>query len=127
MIRQSEDKKFQKMLKELRYGICSDETFNKLSEYKDTDFNEIKPTILYPKNIDVDKINKEEYNKLLKMGLEEKTYTIIYPELKKYWDKTKNWIKTLDIPDNLNLCIGTQVVITSNINQDKGLINGTRG
>ena len=127
MIRQNEDKQFQKMLKELRYGICSEKTYNKLLECKDTIFNDIKPTILYPKNIDVDKINSKEYNKLLEEGKEEKTYSIIYPELKKYWDKTKNWIKTLDIPNDINLCIGTQIVVTANINQDKGLVNGTRG
>ena len=127
MIRQSEDKQFQKMLRELRYGICSNKTFNKLLEYQNSNFNDIKPTILYPKNIDVDKINKEEYNKLLENGTTEHTYSIILPELKKYWDKTKNWIKTLDIPEILNLCIGAQIVITANINQDKGLVNGTRG
>ena len=127
MIRQNEDKSFKKILKDLRYGICSDDTFNKLLEYKDTVFTNIKPTILYPRNVDVDKINSLEYNKLIENNAKVHNYTIILPELKKNHDKIKKWIKSLDIQDSIELCVGAQIVITANINQDKMLVNGTRG
>jgi ATP-dependent DNA helicase PIF1 len=130
MIRQNEDKTFQKMLRELRYGICSDKTFNRLLLCKDTNFNDIKPTILFSKNIDVDKINDSEYKSLIdkKNGIcNETIYPMIFPDLKKDHDKIKNWIKTLDIPSSVKLCIDAQIIVTANINQEKGVVNGTRG
>ena len=127
MIRQNEDKKFQRILGDLRYGICSNETYQLLCEYKNTTFNEIKPTILYSKNTDVDKINKTEFDKLILNGAKSTKYSIILPEIKKNHDKINNWIKSLDIRESIELCIGAQIVITANINQEIGLVNGTRG
>jgi ATP-dependent DNA helicase PIF1 len=127
MIRQDEDKTFKKMLGDLRYGICSDETFQKLLECKNTIFTDIKPTILYSRNSDVEKINTLEYDKLIQNKAEQYSYSIILPDLKKNHEKIKNWIKLFDIKESNNLCVGAQIVITANINQDKGLINGTRG
>jgi ATP-dependent exoDNAse (exonuclease V) alpha subunit len=37
------------------------------------------------------------------------------------------WGKNNGIPQEVKLCIGCQVVVTSNIDQDRGIINGTRG
>ena len=127
MIRQSQDKIFQRKLGDLRYGICSDETFELLCECKKTEFKDIKPTILYSRNADVDKINSLEYNKLITNGSKNFIYNIILPDIKKNHEKIKKWIKSLDINESLELCIGAQIVITANINQDKGLVNGTRG
>ena len=127
MIRQDGDKKFQKMLMDLRYGICSDKTFKTLSNLKDNNITTIKPTILFPKNYDVDLINKSEYKKLIDAGAKKKVYEYELPKLKKNKDKSDNWIKTLDIPKEIELCVGSQVVVLANIDQDKGIINGTRG
>jgi len=63
LIRQDEDIEFQKMLSKLRYGICSEKIYQKLLSLKNTEFGEVKPTKLYPRNTDVDRINKEEYDK----------------------------------------------------------------
>jgi ATP-dependent DNA helicase PIF1 len=128
MIRQDNDIIFKKILEELRYGICSDETYNILCECKNTIFNDnIKPTILYSKNSDVEKINNTEYNKLIENNAKKYNYPLILPELKKNHEKIKKWIKSLDMKENIELCIGAQIVITVNINQNKGLVNGTRG
>ena len=127
MIRQNEDKKFQRILGDLRYGICSDDTYQLLCECKNTTFNEIKPTILYSRNTDVDKINKTEFDKLILNGAKTSIYSIVLPEIKKNHDKINNWIKPLDIRESIELCIGAQIVITANINQEIGLVNGTRG
>ena len=127
MIRQDGDLKFQKMLMKLRYGICSDKTFERLSELKDNKFINIIPTILYSKNHDVDKINTLEYKKLIDSGAQTKTYEIQLPTVKKNKDKAITWFNTFDIPESIELCIGCQVVVLANIDQDKGIVNGTRG
>jgi len=127
MIRQEHDKTFQKILRSLRYGICDETILNILKQCnRPLDFNDIKPTILYSKNIDVDKINKIEYDKLI-LTNKSHTYNIILPDLKKNHDKILNWIKTLDIPLSVDICINAQIIVTTNINQDLGIINGTRG
>ena len=127
MIRQNNDKEFQKMLLELRYGNCSDETFEKLKALNKTEFGEIKPTKLYSINRDVDKINNKEYKLLIDAGSEKKQYDIEYNCKKKDKDKTEKWAKNIEIPETIELCIGAQVVVTVNIDQEKEIINGTRG
>jgi len=126
-IRQDGDLEFQNMLYKLRYGKCTTKIYDKLLTLKDTEFNDIQPTRLYPRNVDVDKINKQEYEKLIKSGAKMVTYAIEYPKLSKNKDKTMKWIKALDIPESIELCIGAQIVILANIDQDQGIVNGTRG
>jgi ATP-dependent DNA helicase PIF1 len=128
LIRQKNDKVFQNILRELRYGICTDRTIEILKQCKKIDIDEnIKPTLLYSKNIDVDKINNLEYNKLIQNNNKFMVYEIKLPEIKKNHEKIKNWIKSLDIPWMINLCVDAQIMITANINQDNEIINGTRG
>lgn len=127
MIRQDGDKKFQKILEKVRYGFCTDKIYNILKNLKDTNFDNIKPTILYSKNIDVDTINNNELQKLLDSGKENMIYEIIYPTNKKIKDKAITWIKSLDIQTSIKLCIDSEVVLTINYDQNNELINGTRG
>lgn len=127
MIRQDGDVKFQKMLMKLRFGVCSDKTFEKLSKLKDNQITNIKPTILYSKNCDVDKINNAEYKKLIDSGALKKTYQLQLPPLKKYSDKATTWLNSLDIPEEIEVCVGCQVVILANIDPCNGIVNGTRG
>jgi len=127
MVRQDGDKKFQKMLMQLRYGKCTDKTFESLSKLKDNKITTIIPTVLYPKNYDVDKINKAEYKKLIDSGAQKKAYEIQLPTVKKNKDKATTWFNTLDMPESIELCIGSQVVVLANIDQEKGIVNGTRG
>ena len=126
LIRQDGDLKFQKILSDARYGYCSAENYKILSSLSTTEFGEIKPTILYPRNFDVDKINKSESEKLMKSGAKNESYKIDYPNAK-YKDKTERWAKSLDIPETISFCVGDQVVVTANIDQDAGIVNGTRG
>ena len=127
IIRQDGDIKFQKMLSYLRYGICSDKTFENLSKLKNNKITTVKPTVLYSMNYNVDKINKMEYKKLIDSGAEKKVYEIKYPLLKKNKEKAETWFNTLDIPESVELCVGSQVVVTVNVDQDVGIVNGTRG
>jgi ATP-dependent DNA helicase PIF1 len=127
MVRQDGDKKFQKMLMQLRYGKCTDKTFESLLKLKDNKITTIKPTILYPNKWNVEKINSAEYKKLIDSGAEKKVYEVQLPTVKKNKDKATTWLKTLDIPESIELCVGSQVVVTTNIDQEKGIVNGTRG
>ena len=126
LIRQDGDLLFQNILSKVRYGKCSVKTFEVLSGLKNKEFGEIKPTILYPRNFDVDKINKLESEKLILAGAKKQEYALEYPKSKNK-DKTQRWVKSLDIPDLVTFCIGDQVVVTTNIDQDEGIVNGTRG
>ena len=127
LVRQDGDLEFQNMLSKLRYGKCTDKIYKRLLELKDTEFGEIKPTILYPKNYNVDIINKREYEKLIESGVQKSIYKIILPPLAKNREKANKWIATLEITESVELCIGAQVVVLANINQDAGIVNGTRG
>jgi len=126
LIRQDGDLIFQNILSKVRFGKCSTKTFEILSELKDKEFGEIKPTILYPRNFDVDKINKLESDKLIASGAKIQEYKLEYPKSKNK-EKTQRWVKSLDIPEVVSFCVGDQVVVTANINQEEGIVNGTRG
>ena len=126
LIRQDGDTVFQNLLSKVRYGKCTTKIYELLSSLKDKEFGEIKPTILYPRNVDVDKINKLESDKLIASGAKKQDYPIEYPKSKNK-EKTQRWVKSLDIPDIVSFCVGDQVVVTQNINQDEGIVNGTRG
>ena len=127
LVRQDGDLEFQNMLSKLRYGKCSEKIYQKLLTLKNTEFGEVKPTMLYPKNANVDIINKREYDKLIESGSKKLEYKIKCSYLAKNKEKTLKWIKSLDIPDSIELCIGAQVVVLANLNQDAGIVNGTRG
>lgn len=132
VIRQS-DKKFVKMLNEIRYGRCSNETCDILESRIGINLNTkdgIKPTKLYPKNYLVDKTNKDNLKKLLDKGNESHRfraeYVIKMNKTNKKPDKLiEEFRKYSVIPDDLTLTVGTQVVFKKNI--DEQVANGTRG
>jgi len=122
-MRQSSDIMFAKILNELRFGLCTDETFEILNACKRPNFGEIEPTILYSKNIDVDSINEREFLKLVESGAQKEVYKTIYSPEK----NSKFYAESLKIPSELALCVGAQVVLTVNYSVENGLANGTRG
>lgn len=118
LIRQKDDNKLQSILEEIRNGCISDETFETLKLLKDTKFEnrDIKPTRLYPININVDKINNREFQKLVKKNNNE---TVEYKAFSNKGDKTDGF--------DVNLTIGTQIMVIRNISIENKLFNGTRG
>jgi ATP-dependent DNA helicase PIF1 len=122
-MRQSNDDSFTQMLNELRFGLCTDKTFETLRQCTNPNFGEIKPTILYSKNIDVDAINAREFTKLIQAGARKRTYKTIYSPEK----TSKMYAESLKIPDEVDLCIGAQVVLTVNLAVEEGFVNGSRG
>jgi ATP-dependent exoDNAse (exonuclease V) alpha subunit len=121
-IRQDGDKEFQRILTEARWGRITDQDVRLLSKLN-PHFGEVRPTVLYSKNIDVDNINNKEYTALLKTGAEERVF---YTTLSNH-RHTKGWSEALKIPDKISLCVGAQVMLTVNLSVDDGLANGSRG
>tara|TARA_B100000795_G_scaffold2296_1_gene1595 strand:+ start:8225 stop:9451 length:1227 start_codon:yes stop_codon:yes gene_type:complete len=116
LVRQSEDELFQNILRIVRKGKCTDNIIKVLNNLKLTEFShDIIPTKLYPINIDVDKINNIELEKLKKNGNKSKIYKAIF----------NNCVQK----DNydVELIENSQVIITRNIDISKGIVNGTRG
>lgn len=122
LIRQQDDIEFQNILQELRWGVCTDNTLEILQNLKYNEFPEdITPTKLYSTNVNVDKINQSEFDKLIKLGAVKKIYKNKYST----HPDTKTWSDSLKQPKYVELCIGAQIMVTYNI--DEFIINGTRG
>lgn len=129
IVRQSGDEMFQKILHYLRKGKCTKKIFDKLMKCHNTQFPEdIKPTKLYSKRANVDKINHNEYNALVAAGAIERIYTTTATSaIPHKAEAAMMWATQVGLPMQINLCIGCQVVITCNLDQESGIINGTRG
>ena len=134
IIRQT-DVKFQNCLNELRIGECSKKTakilkkcMTKSREFKDG----ILPTKLFSTRTNVSKINEE---RLLELGSTIHTHeaiTIIEPlgeEYIEYYsdELSKRLDRDCQAVTNLKLAIGAQVVLLTNLSQNEGLVNGSRG
>lgn len=129
VVRQSGDKLFMQILHFLRKGKCTPKILDKLLTCRETQFVEgIKPTRLYPKRANVDKINQREYDTLVNAGALENVYVTrpVSANTTK-GEAAMTWAKNVGISMHVKLCVGAQVVVTANIDQDTGVINGTRG
>lgn len=133
IMRQS-DHQFCMMLKELRMGNCSETTLKILKDRMTepvTKNNDIIPTKLFSTNKMVDIINNKELNLLTKKGMDMKYYIakviIIKCKLKDFEKEKMIKFITKDMENALMLSIGSQVMITANIDIDHNLANGTRG
>jgi ATP-dependent DNA helicase PIF1 len=138
-IRQKTDNDFQNILAEIRFGKCSKKSFSRLTLLKKTKYNGIVPTKLFSLATHVDAINKYNYEKNLP-----KLSNIIQcypPTIEEDFTNVSNYnendimqynaisndkkMKTTDYI--INLYKGLQVMVTRNVNIEKGLINGTMG
>jgi ATP-dependent DNA helicase PIF1 len=146
------------MLQNFRKGKVTRDQVRKLEErgvayankrFKDDD---IKPTILYSKKVDVEEYNKRELDKLKGeevvfecsdtyfdverdeeykiKGTEEFKYTPLYPLSRYKDDKDCKLLKQLadnNIGERIALKVGAQVMLRYNECVELGLINGSRG
>jgi ATP-dependent DNA helicase PIF1 len=119
LIRQKNDLILQEILEEIRNCCISANSFKILKNLKNTSFTskDIKPTRLYPINVNVNKINDYEFKKLVKKNNNETiTYNAICNK------------KTIDLKDyHITLTLNAQVMVIRNINIENRLFNGTRG
>tara|TARA_B000000477_G_scaffold120694_1_gene122423 strand:+ start:1593 stop:2816 length:1224 start_codon:yes stop_codon:yes gene_type:complete len=121
LIRQTDDKLFQLILAKLRFGKLTKQIYDILIKNKEITFTDIKPTKLYPNNVDVNTINQKEIKKLLVN--EPKSNTFVPYFTKVVNDNLKQKLNEYTI----FLCVGSQVMITRNISIENELVNGTRG
>jgi ATP-dependent DNA helicase PIF1 len=121
LIRQKNDNKLQEILSEIRNGKISTETYETLEGLKNTTFNsnEVKPTKLYPVNINVDKINQHEFKRLLKTN---ENKQMLYKAVKLN-PKNKENIDSYHV----SLTLNAQVMVIRNISIENKLFNGSRG
>lgn len=124
LMRQNNDERLREILEELRWGMCSNNTIQTLTGLKHTKFpSGIIPTVLYSMNVDVEKVNNKKFTALLEKGADHRTYKTTYaPHV-----HVKEWASSIKIADAIHLCVGAQVVLTWNLSQADGLINGSRG
>jgi ATP-dependent DNA helicase PIF1 len=134
IVRQN-DKKFQKLLNNIRYGELSVEDSDILHSKVDAPLiNEfgIEPTILFPKNLEVNRLNNKKLKELLLTEPEfvfKSTYKVEYNNSSVPKDKIiqkfqKIEERTLDV---ITLAKGTQVVVKHNVDVELGIANGSRG
>lgn len=126
IVRQADDAYFQKILHKVRQGKITRSMLARLMECQYTSFpDNIKPTRLYSRRADVARINESEYKKLVEAGAEEKLYDT--EQTTNMTKPSQTWANKMGIETNIKLCVGCQVIITSNLDQERGIINGTRG
>jgi ATP-dependent DNA helicase PIF1 len=131
IIRQS-DSEFQNCLNFLRFGVVNEEVIRTLSPRIGAELNnefDIKPTKLYARNFEVDELNDRELDRLAKDEREFYEYTMEIKQMNDivstdFINKIK---KNCNAPENLQLCIGAQVMLLINLDLQIGLCNGSRG
>ena len=127
-MRQAEDDLFKAILDRVRWGVCSKEDYKILKVLRYTTFPKgIIPTRLYSHNKDVDTINNTELNNLITNGAHTETYNIQYKGNKEKRELGKKYAKAIKLAENITLCKSAQVVLTRNIDMERGLVNGARG
>ena len=128
-IYRQKDPVFQKILNEVRVGEVSNDTDKILKSRLNLDFSKetIQPTKIFTRRDMVDRVNKECLDKL---SGEVYTYKLT-TKGKANTDAIKNAIKKMDSSaqyvETLNLKIGAQVMLITNLDQEAGLVNGKVG
>ena len=137
IVRQS-DPIFQRLLTEARMGALSTESLTVLESRMGLDWqeNEIRPTLLFSRNSEVEKINRINMDSLegerhfyepRTVAMEKNSTrfaSITDPDVQRGLAKLDT-----DAPydSKLELCIGAQVMLITNLDQEGGLVNGSRG
>jgi len=131
IIRQG-DVEFKDILNKIRVGYIDDDIKRVLNSRIGVNLENsfgIRPTKLYSKNIDVNKENELELDKLANDGRQFYEYDI---QVSVYVKQNQNivrekFLKNSNISQNLQLCEGAQVMLTKNLDLINGLANGSRG
>jgi ATP-dependent DNA helicase PIF1 len=127
------DNTFQDVLNKVRVGIIDKQVKTVLnSRIGITLKNEydIKPTCLFSKNCDVDRINDTELDNLAEDGrqfYEYKMEIVVYPGVSNKSAALEKFHKYCTAPTTLQICKGAQVMLLKNLDIQNGLANGSRG
>ena len=127
------DKTFQDLLNNIRVGNINDNVKEILNQRKNVNLTNdfgIMPTKLYSTNVDVDRINDIELDKLAEKDLTFYEYemdTHINAKVSNRAGVLEKFKKSCNAPEILQLCVGAQVMLLKNLDLANGLANGSRG
>ena len=126
-----QDPAFQRILGEARQGALSPESIALLESRKNMAWKGqlIRPTLLFTRNADVDAINCKQFNKL-----PSEIHTFVARTVLTGGKKEADYKEVIEKMDrdapytaNLELKVGAQVMLLTNLNFEAGLVNGSRG
>lgn len=133
IIRQG-DRKFQRCLNAVRMGNISKEVRSILDTRVGVELHNsygIRPTKLYSKNVNVERENNLELDKLAEEGRDFCAYEMsieVPADLRRHKAYlVKKFHKYCPVVERIELCIGAQVMLVKNIDLACGLANGSRG
>lgn len=149
-IQRQQDPVFQQLLNEARMGVLSAESIKVLEDRMGLDWqdNDIRPTLLFTRNAEVDAINRRNMEALEGERHVYEAQTVLMDKAVKrtgpgYPNLTTSQLINPDDPDvqlslekldtdapydkTLELCVGAQVMLLVNMDQERGLVNGSRG
>ncbi len=138
-IERQTDAGFQRVLNECRIGEPSAEAITLLKSRQGLDWKTkfIRPTLLFSRNADVDTINEKNIAALEKpLRIFDAETKIVKPVEEPdieipTGEQLERFVARLDNDANycphLELCVGAQVMLLTNLDLEKGLANGSRG
>lgn len=131
------DPVFQEILSEARIGQVSNNLLNILQDRQKENWDtlKVKPTLLFSRRAEVEMINERNMKALPGKAVLFEAKTVYDTTIQKGLDmKSPEVIRAVSKLDrdapykvNLSLKIGTQVMLIYNLDQEAGLVNGSRG
>jgi ATP-dependent DNA helicase PIF1 len=131
------DPVFHKILEEARVGALTDKSLQILQQRQSIDWStmKIKPTLLFSRRAEVEMINERNMKVLSGKSYTFETETIFDPTLVKGLTKESPEVLRAttkldrDAPYKISLSLkqGAQVMLIYNLDQESGLVNGSRG
>lgn len=123
VVRQRDDVALQTVLADVRFGNPVDASLLALSTRLGARFEgPVQPTRLFPRRAQADAVNERELGLLVGNGAEAR----VYPR-RAMGRKAEFYADAHGVPAQIKLAVGAQVVVTRNLDQDAGIVNGTRG
>jgi len=135
IIQRQKDPVFQRVLMEARAGFFSAESIGILESCKrEWRQNKIRPTLIFPRRMEVDQINTANLAALKgEVQIYKAKITLTKPPID-FKEKAEAFQSAVAALDNdasyfveLELRVGAQVMLCANIDSDMGLVNGSRG
>jgi ATP-dependent DNA helicase PIF1 len=124
---------FQNVLNNVRIGEITEDVKNVLNNRVGANITSqfgIRPTRLFSTNVDVDRINNLELDKLAENGADFFEYEMSIYVSGKVTNRNgaiEKFKKSCIVPENIQLCVGAQVMLLKNLDLANGLANGSRG